>query len=65
MGGTGFTGLSGSAPIVMVQMVGVITPDTAPLALDGQPASVPSIEESPTFQFVLMLRKTLQFTTGM
>lgn len=63
MGGTGFTGLTGSAPIVMVQMVSQITPGTASLTLIGQ--SMPPIEEAPTLQFVLMLRKTLQFTTGM
>lgn len=63
MGGTGFTGLTGSAPIVMVQMVSQITPGTASLTLIGQ--SMPPIEEAPTLQFVLMLRKARHFTTGM
>lgn len=63
MGGTGFTGLTGSAPIVMVQIVSQITPGSASLTLTGQ--TMPPIEEAPTLSFVLMLRKALQFTTGM
>lgn len=64
MGGAGFAALFGSSPIILIQTQEMIVPDTGNVTVSGQPL-VPLEKETPTFQFVLMLRSTLTFKTGM
>ena len=64
MGGAGFIGMSGSQPIILIQTQALVSPDTGAVSVTGNAPSLEG-EEAPTFQFVVTLRPTIQYKTGM